>query len=349
MARQECMARGYHFPKRPFAMEEDSMRRIARVLGMVAALLAGPAFAQADYPSRPVKFVIPYGPGGATDIIARYLSPRLQEMLGQPLVVENKPGASGNIALEVVAKSAADGYTLQVGNVSTNTINENAFAQTLQIKPSKDLVCITKLIEIPHVVVASGAFAPGSVTDMVKWAKGNPGKLNYASASIGSYPHLDMVKLSRAAAFEAVHIPYKGGAGQMVPALLSGEVQVAFINQSSTIEHIRSGRLKALAVTTAARNPDLPNVATLAEQGYPGIGTNAWQGVFAPAGTPKPVIDKLFAAMSSVLSRPDVKEQLLKQMMTVALSASPQECNEQVRAETQAWGDFLRENRIKVE
>ncbi len=329
--------------------EETRMRRFARVLGFVAGVLSLAAAAQPDYPSRPVKFVIPYGPGGATDLIARYMAPKLQEILGQPFIVENKPGASGNIALELVAKAPADGYTLMVGNVSTNTINESAFAGTLQIKPSRDLVGITRLIEIPHVVVANGAFAPNSVTEMVQWAKRNPGKLNYASASIGSYPHLDMVKLVRASGIDATHIPYKGGAGQMVPALLSGEVEVAFINLSSTIEHIKSGRLKALASTTAARNPDLPNVATLGEQGYAGIGTNAWQGAFAPAGTPKAVMDKLYAAMAAVLSKPEVKEQLAKQLMTVSLSASPQEFNDQVRAETQGWGEFIRDNKIKVE
>jgi|KBSSwiStaDraftv2_1062776.scaffolds.fasta_scaffold92410_3 tripartite-type tricarboxylate transporter receptor subunit TctC len=325
------------------------MRPFVRILAFVVAWLSLGAAAQTDYPNRPVKIIIPYGPAGATDIIARYLAPKLQDLLGQPFVIENKPGASGNIALELVAKSPPDGYTLMVGNVSTNTINESAFASTLQIKPSRDLVGITRLIEIPHVVIANAAFPPNSVIEMVKWAKANPGKLNYASASIGSYPHLDMVKLARAADIDAVHIPYKGGAGQMVPALLSGEVQVAFINQSSTIEHVKAGRLKALAVTTTTRSPDLPNVATLAEQGYPGIGTNAWQGAFAPAGTPKAIVDKLQAAMAAILSRPEVKDQLAKQLMTVSLSASSQEFNEQVRAETQAWGEFLRENRIKVE
>ena len=325
------------------------MRRFARMLVFAAGLLPLAVAAQVDYPARPVKFIIPYGPGGATDIIARYMAPKLQEILGQPLIVENKPGASGNIALELVAKAPADGYTLMIGNVSTNTINESAFAGTLQIKPSRDLVGITRLIEIPHVVVANGGFAPNSVTEMIQWARRNPGKLNYASASIGSYPHLDMVKLVRASGIDATHIPYKGGAGQMVPALLSGEVQVAFINQSSTIEHIKTGRLKALAVTTAARSPDMPNVATLAEQGYPGIGTNAWQGAFAPAGTPKAIIDKLHAAMSAILSKPEMKEQLAKQLMTVSLSGSPQEFNDQVRTETQAWGEFIRENKIKVE
>jgi tripartite-type tricarboxylate transporter receptor subunit TctC len=301
------------------------------------------------YPSRTVKIMVPYGPGGATDIIARHLATKLQDVLGQPFVVENKPGASGNIALELVAKAPADGYTLLVGNVSTNAINETAFAHTLQIKPSRDLAGITRLIEIPHLVAGAVSFAPNSVVEMIEWAKRNPGKLNYASASIGSYPHLDMLRLIKASGIEATHIPYKGGAGQMVPALLSGEVQVAFINLASTGEHIKAGRIKALAATTPERLPELPHVATMAEQGYAGIGTNAWQGLFAPAATPKPIVDKLFAAVSGVLSRPEMKEMLARQLMTVSLSASPQAFTEQVRAETQSWGDFIRENKIKVD
>jgi len=324
------------------------IRRLA--LGLLATLLSLAAAAQStDYPTKTVKLVIPYGPGGATDIIARVIAPKLQVMLGQSFVVENHPGASGTIALETVGKAPPDGYTLLVGNVTTNAINETTFADKLSIKPSRDLVGITRLVEIPHVVVAATSFAPNTVKEMVDWAKKNPGKLNYASAGIGSYPHLDMLKLIKAAGFEATHIPYKGGAGQMLPALMSGEVQVSFINLSSTGQQIKAGRLKVLAVTTAERRPELPNVPTMAEQGYPGIGTNAWQALFAPAGTPKPVVDKIFAAVTQVLSQPELKEMLAKQLMTVSLSASPHEWTEQVRTETQAWGDFIRENKIKVE
>lgn len=325
-----------------------SCRRIAAAILILLAPFA--ALGEGgEYPAKPVKLVIPYGPGGATDIIARVLAPKLQQILGQPFVVENRPGASGNIALETVGKAAPDGYTLLVGNVTTNAINETTFASKLQIRPSRDLVGITRLVEIPHVVVASKSFAPDTVAGMVEWAKKNPGKLNYASAGIGSYPHLDMLKLAKVAGFEATHIPYKGGAGQMLTALISGEVQVSFINLSSTGPQIKAGRLKVLAVTTAERRPEFPNVPTMAEQGYPGIGTNAWQALFAPAGTPKPVVDKLFAAVTQILSQPDIKEMLAKQLMTVSLSASPQEWTEQVRAETQAWGDFIRENKIQVE
>ena len=317
---------------------------IAFVLPMLAAAQVGDA-----YPNRPVKLLIPYAPGGATDIIARDISPKLQEMLGQPFVVENRPGASGNIALEAAAKAPPDGYTLEVGNVSTNAINESTFGNVLPIKPSRDLVGVSKLVEIPHVLVAATSFAPNSVAEMIEWAKRNPGKLNYASAGLGTYPQLDMIRLLKATGIEATHIPYKGGAGQMLPALMSGEVQVSFINLASTIEQIRAGRLKALATTMPTRVPELPNVPTMAEQGFPGIGTNAWQGLFAPAATPKPILDKLHAAVVAVLSRPEMKELLAQQMMAVAPSKSPQEFTDQVRAETQAWAEVVRDNKIKIE
>jgi tripartite-type tricarboxylate transporter receptor subunit TctC len=315
----------------------------------IAAAFALPASAQDSYPARPVKIVVPYGPGGATDIIARIVGQRLSETLGQSFVVENKPGASGNLALETVAKAPADGYTLFVGNVSTNTINENIFAQTLPIRPTRDLTGIGKLVEIPHIVAAAGNFPVHSIAELIAVTKKDPGKINYASAGIGSYPHLDMEKFSRAAGIELTHVPYKDGAGKMVPSLMAGETQVAFINLSSTLPHVRSGRIRALATTAPQRLPELPDVPTLAELGFAGIGTNAWQGMFAPAATPQPVIDRLYAAVSAVLSRPEMKEQLGKQMLSVTLSASPQAFNELVRRETQAWGDFLREARIRIE
>ena len=326
------------------------MGRLALALAVIAVLAPFAAAGQAaDYPNRTVKVIVPYAPGGVTDIIARHLAPKLQDALGQAFVVENRPGASGNIALEAVAAAPPDGYTLFVGNVSTNAINETTFADRLHIRPSRDLVGITRLVETPHVVVANPAFPANTIAEMIDWAKRNPGKLNYASAGIGSYPHLDMLKFVKAAGIEATHIPYKGGAGQMLPALISGEVQVSFINLASTGEQIKAGRLKALATTMPSRVPELPNVPTMAEQGFAGIGTNAWQGMFAPAATPRPIVDKLYAAVVSVLSRPEMKEMLARQLMAVSLSASPHEWTEQVRAETQSWGEFIRENKIKVE
>jgi len=321
----------------------------AAVAAIAFAVVPAAAQTADQYPNRPVKILVPYAPGGATDIIARHVANKLNEMFGQGFVVENRPGASGNIALEAAVKAAPDGYTLFVGNVSTNTINENLFAQNMQFRPSRDLAGVTKLVEIPHVLAVSPAFPVNTVAEFVDLAKKNPGKYNYASASLGSYPHLDMMKLLKATGTDLTHVPYKGGAGQMIPSLITNETQIAFINLSSTIEHIKAGKIRAIAAVPTSRLPELPNVPTLAEQGFPGIGTNAWQGMFAPVATPKPIVDKLYGAVAAILSKPEMKEMLAKQMLTVTLSKSPQEFTELVQKETREWGDFIRENKIKVE
>jgi len=319
-----------------------------RLLTLLFCLLATGAAAQ-DYPNKPVRILVPYGPGGATDIIARIVAAKLTESLGQSFVVENRPGANGNIALEATAKAVPDGYTLLVGNVSTNAINETIYASQLTICPSRDLIAVTKLVEIPHIVVASAALPANNIAELIALAKKEPGKINFASVGMGSYPHLDMEKFMKAAGVEFTHVPYKGGAGQAIPAMVGGEVQLAFFNMASLLPHIKSGRLKALAAIPTQRLAELPNVPTLAEQGYPGIGTNAWQGLFAPAATPKPVVDKLYAAVAAALRRADQREGLAKQMMSVELSKSPQEFTELVRRETQDWADFLRSARIKLD
>ena len=319
-----------------------------RLLALLFCLFAASAAAQ-DYPNRAVRILVPYGPGGATDIIARIVAARLTESLGQSFVVENRQGANGNLALEAAAKAAPDGYTLLVGNVSTNAINETIYASQLSIRPSRDLVAISKLVEIPHIVVASAALPASNIAELIALAKKEPGRINFASVGMGSYPHLDMERFMKAAGVEFTHVPYKGGAGQAIPAMVAGEVQLAFFNMASLLPHIRSGRLKALAAIPAQRLPELPNVPTLTEQGYPGIGTNAWQGMFAPAATPKPVVDKLHAAVVAVLTKSDQREGLAKQMMAVEVSKSPQEFTELVRRETQGWGEFLRSARIKID
>src|SRR5256885_7356882 len=315
---------------------------------LLGLLFAGSAFAQ-DYPNRPVKIIVPYAPGGSTDIIGRIVAQRLTESLGQSFLVDNRPGASGNLALEAVAKAPPDGYTLLVGNVSTNAINENTFAQQLSIKPSRDLVGVAKLIEIPHIVAAAPNFPPSSIAELIAEARRNPGRINYASAGLGSYPHLDMEKLKQAAGIQMTHVPYKGGAGQMIPSIIAGETQVAFLNLASTLPHVRAGRMKALATAMPSRLAEVPQVPTLAELGYAGIRTNALQGMVAPAATPKPGLDKRYSSIAAILSNSQMKEQLSKQMLDVTLSSSPAQFQQLVVKETRAWGDFLREAKIKIE
>lgn len=337
----------------------NNARKLQRVAwGMAhtftaAALVAAPFLAAAQsadsYPSKPVRMLVPYAPGGATDIIARQLAPRLTDSLGQSFIVENRAGASGNIALEAAAKAAPDGYTLLVGNVSTNAINESTFVKSLQSKPSRDLVGITKLVEIPHILAASNAFPANSVAELIDYAKKNPGKVNFASAGPGTYPELDMLKFAKRVGVSMTHVPYKAGAAGMIPALVTNEVQVSFINLSSTLPQIRAGKMRALATAAPVRLAELPNVPTMTEIGHAGIGTNAWQALFAPAATPRPIIDKLFNATVAVLSRSEVKETLSKQMLTVALSKSPQDWTVAVREEAQRWAEVVRENNVRVE
>jgi tripartite-type tricarboxylate transporter receptor subunit TctC len=293
--------------------------------------------------------LVPFAPGGATDIVARQVAQRLGELWGQPVIIDNRSGASGNIALEATMRAAPDGYTLFVGNVTTNAINETTFAHVLgKLRPSRDLVGVTNLIEIPHVIGANPQLPVADVKQLVAYAKANPNKLNYASAGIGSYPHLDMVLFARSVGMQVTHIPYKGGAGQMVPSMIGNETQLAFINLGSTIEHLRAGRLKALATTAPQRLAELPNVPTMAEQGFAGFGTNAWNGLFAPAALPKALLNRLFNDTVKVMSTPEMRDGLGKLLMQVSLSKSPEAYTAFVRAETEKWAKVIRENAIKV-
>jgi tripartite-type tricarboxylate transporter receptor subunit TctC len=332
------------------------MTRILKpcLLALALAMLA-PAAAHAQakgpdgFPQRPVRVLVPYAPGGATDIIARHLALRLTDLWGTSVVIDNRAGASGNIALETAARATPDGYTLFVGNVTTNAISETTFAGVLTIKPSEDLAGITNLVEIPHGLLVNPAFPAQNVRQLIDYAKANPGKVNYGSAGIGSYPHLDMLVFMRAAGIQMNHIPYKAGAAGFVTALISNEIQCVFGNLASTIEHIRAGRMRVLAVTMPARIPELPNVPTMTEQGFPGVGTNAWNGAFAPKGVPGPLLAYLYQSMVQVMERPDMKETLGKQMMAVSLSKSPADYTAFVRAETKKWAAVVRENNVKIE
>ncbi|MEK6593537.1 MAG: tripartite tricarboxylate transporter substrate binding protein [Pseudomonadota bacterium] len=315
-----------------------------------AALLAGGALAQqtARFPAKPVRLIIPYAPGGATDITARQLQNKISELWGQPVIVDNRPGASGNIALEMAARSAPDGYTLFVGNVSTNAINETTF-KSLKIRPSRDLTGVTNLIQLPHLWVVSTTVPVSSLKELVEHAKKSSARMNYGSAGIGSYPHLDAVRFLKAAGIEMTHVPYKGGAGQMIPAIMGNEVQFMFINMASALSNIRTGRIKPLAITTPERHPELPNVATTAEAGFAGMGTNAWNGLFAPAGIPRPLLNRIHADVVKVMESPAMKESLSKVFMKVVINKSPAEYQQFVQEEIKSWGKVVVDNNIKVE
>jgi len=327
-------------------------RRYLPAILLSATLVTGmEAFAQAkgdEYPSRPVRMIVPFAPGGATDMIARQLATKLNEAWGQPVIVDNRPGASGGIAFALAAKAAPDGYTLLASSVSI-TIVETTLAKTLSIKPSRDLTGVTNLIELPHLFVVSTAVQATSVKGLVEHVKKTGARLNYATSAVGTYTHLDAVRFLKAAGIEMTLVPYKGGAGQFIPAVMGNEVQFTMVNMASSIAHIRAGRMKALATTWPTRRPELPDVPTMTESGFPGIGTNAWNGLFTPANVPKPLLNRIHADVVKAMESAAMKEQLAKQFMSVVVNKTPAEFTEFLRQEAKKWRQVVIENNITVE
>src|SRR5215468_10506199 len=258
------------------------MRRLTSCAALALALcsaLSGVAHGQAAYPNRPVKMIVPFAPGGASDFVARIISPKLGEALGQSIVIENKPGASGNIGMEAAAKSAPDGYTIYLGNIGTIAINPAVFPN-LALNPQKDFIAITEVADVPSVLIANPSVPANTVADLVALAKAKPGELNFASPGSSTLNRLEMEQFMKLANVKIVHIPYKGGAGPAVVGMLGGETQVMFVTLSSAMSFIQAGKLKALALSTTKRIEALPNVPTMGEAGYPEMISSSWQGMF---------------------------------------------------------------------
>jgi tripartite-type tricarboxylate transporter receptor subunit TctC len=310
--------------------------------------LPGAAMAQANaWPNHPVKMVVPFAVGGATDIAARLISPALGEILGQQFIVEIKSGAAGNIAIEAVALAPADGYTLLVGNVSTGSINETLYASKLKVKPSVALRPVSLIASIPNLIVAGYDFPPNNMKELIAYAKARPGELNYSSP-LGGYSHLDMLDFTKKAGLTLVNIPSKG-AGSSQVGLVSGDIHFTILNAASTLSLIKAKKLKALATTSATRLPYLPDVPTLAESGFPGVGTDQWNGIFVSAKTPQPIVDKLFNAITQALQRPQVRDAFVAAGMTVIPSKSPEDAAAFIAAETQRWPRIIKENNVTVD
>jgi tripartite-type tricarboxylate transporter receptor subunit TctC len=326
------------------------MRRAYRALAVAfCTLLAAPAAqpASQDYPIRPIRLLIPFAPGGATDIIARMIEPKMSKALGQQIVVDNRPGAAGNIAVELTATAQADGYTLLVGNVSTNSINPILFAGKMKVHAAKDLTGITKLVAIPNFILGSPTLPANTLKEAIAYIKQRPGQLNY-QAPLGSYSHLDMLALQSAAGIRMVHLPSRG-AGDTLPALLRGEVHVTESNVASNIGPVMAGQIKAFAVTADKRIAEAPKVPTMAEAGFPGIGSLNWNGLFAPVRTPKPVVDKLYAVAVAAMKELEAEGLLQKRQTPISLSASPAEFNAFVLSELKRWDKIIKDNNVKID
>jgi len=279
--------------------------RWLRTCLVAAAAVSAAAIAQAaDYPNKPIRLVLGFAPGGASDIVARLLQPELQKRLGQPIVIDNRPGANGNIANEVVARAEPDGYTLLLGNPGPLVLNPYLYKQ-VPVDPAKAFAPVTQLTESPMVVVVQASSPVKSMRELVAKAKQNPGKLSYGTAGNGSSMHVAGATLEMVAKVKLIHVPYKGS-GPAINDLLSGVLDFMPDSRSTTLPLIRDGRLRALAVTGSARAADLPDVPTVAESGVPNFNVTTWLGIVAPAGTPNDIVQKLHAAFVDSMKVPAV-------------------------------------------
>jgi tripartite-type tricarboxylate transporter receptor subunit TctC len=290
---------------------------------------------------------VPYAPGGTSDILARQIGPKLSESWGQPVIVENKTGANGNVGADFVAKSAPDGYTLLIASPSSILVNP-LLSPNNPFQPLKELAPVSKVSASPLVVAVHPSLGVGSLGELIDYAKKNPGKLNYASSGNGSAPHLAAVLFRRVAGIDMVHVPYKGGA-PAVQSVLSGDTQLSFATPPSVLPLVQAGRLRALAVTSRLATPLVPGVPGMAEAGLPGYEISFWYGFFVPAGTPGEVIRRLYAATSQALRVPGVGQTLAREGTEVSGSSSPEEFAAFVAGDAQLWSRLVKDSGAKAE
>jgi len=313
---------------------------------LIGLLLAGQAFAQ-GYPSRPVRLVVGFAPAGAADVVARTLQEPMQRLLGQPVVVDNKPGAGSSIAAEHVAKSPPDGYTVLIASPSSIFVNP-LLNPKLGYQSERDLVPVTKVSSSPLIVAVNPALGVGSLAELVAQAKKNPGKLNYASSGNGSAPHMAAVLFQRVAGVDIVHVPYKGGA-PAVQSVLAGDTQLSFATPPSVLPLVQSGRLKALAVTSRERTPLVPGVPGMAEAGLPGYEIAFWYGLFVPTGTPAAAVSRLFEAASQAVKAPETARALAPHGTEASGSRSPEDFAAFLAADARLWARLVKDSGAKAE
>ena len=315
------------------------------VAGVAAVLAAGTAIAQ-GYPTKPIRLVVPFPPGGAVDFYARVVQPPLGELLGQTIVIDNKAGASGMVGAEIVAKSPPDGYTLLLGNIASLAINVGIYPK-MPYDPLKDFTPVVRTVDVNYVLVVHPSLSAKSVAELVAYAKAHPGKLSYGSAGSGSLPHLGTELFKARTGTDIVHVPYKGG-GPMVTDLLGGNVQMVIADQANLMPHVQSGKLRALAVATAKRSPNAPDLPTIAEAALPGFEATAWQGLVGPAGMPPDVVKRLNDAFNKVMAMPAVREKLIGGGLE-PVGGTPEQFGRFIGSEIAQWTKIAKDVGAKAE
>ena len=320
------------------------MKRILAAAALACVAVA--AYAQDSYPSRPIRLVVGFAPGGAADSVARAMSDAFAKALGQPVVVENKPGAGSSIAAELVAKAPRDGYTLLIASPASISVNP-ALNPSLGYTP-RDLLPITKVTTSPLVLAVNADTGIRTLTELVAAAKKDPGKLNYSTSGNGSAPHLAMSLFTQLTGTQMVHVPYKGGA-PAIQSTMAGETQVTFGTSPTVLPQANSGRLRVLAVSTTERSPLVPDHPGMREAGLPAYNLEFWYGMFAPAGTPAAVVKKIFDASVSAMQQPQVKAILAREGTDVSLSASPEAFASFLTEDSKFWVDLVKTANVKIE
>ena len=323
------------------------MNRLKQACTLLAVTLCCAALpGLAEYPDKPVKIIVPYPPAGTTDILARLIGQRLAERMKQPFTIENRPGAGGAIGSVAVAKSPADGYTLVMATVNSHGIN-SALIKDLPYDAVRDFAPITIVGNTPNVLAVNPSVPAKNLAELLALARAKPGGLNFGSTSQGGSPHMSGELLKSMAKVDITHIPYKG-AGPMLIDLIGGQVQMGFDNLPSTIGHIRSGKVRAIAVTTPKRSPVAPEIPTMAESGLPGYEVSAWFGLLAPAGTPKAVIDALYGNVAAILKQPEVVKQLFE-LGAEPGGNTPEAYAKQIAADVEKWKKVVAATGVRVE
>ncbi len=324
------------------------MKSIAQIVLLAACLpLAGTAHAD-DYPSRAVRMVVPFAPGGASDIVGRIIQPKMSQEFGQQIVIDNRAGASGNIGVEVAARANPDGYTFLLGNVGTMAINPSIFPK-FPVRPVRDFIAVTEVVDVPGALAVHPSVPVNTVKEFVEYAKARPGRLNFASSGSGSAQRMEMEIFMRAAGVDLVHIPYKGGAGAATTALVSGEVSVAVVSLAAVLPHIKSGRIKALGVISTKRFALLPDTPTMIETGFPTIRSGSWQGVYLPLATPRAIVNKLYQVTMRVMADPEVVRRLNESGAEIITSKSPEDFTQFMKVQNDRFARIVKEVGVVTE